>query len=84
MNRLRKEIHKSLSNGMSNIYLKGTIERKKKTLSKLRFSNFKKFVNRSFFGELQLTQISLDFKNSWCNLKIRGLGAKLCVTVLLL
>ena len=85
MNGLRKEIHKSLSNGMSNIYLKSTVEReKKKTFSKLRFSNFKKFVNRSFFGELQLTQISLDFKNSWCNLKIRGLGAKLCVTVLLL
>ena len=87
MNRLRKEIHKSLSSGMSNIYLKGTIDKKKKkkkNVLKIDFYNFKKFVNRSFFGELQLTQISLDFKNSCWNLKIRGLGAKLCVTFLLL
>ena len=31
------------------------------------------------FVEIQLTQISFDFKTSCCNLKIRGLGAKLCV-----
>ena len=30
----------------------------------------------SVFGELQLTQISLNFKTSCCNLKIRGLGPK--------
>ena len=42
--------------GMSNIYLKVTIE----TFSKLRFSGFKKFVTRSVFGELQLMQISLQ------------------------
>ena len=63
---------------MSNIYLKATIE----TFSKLRFSGFKKFVTRSVFRELQLKQISLNFKTSCCNLKIRGLGAKLCVTFL--
>ena len=40
---------------------------------------FKKFVPWSVFVELQLTQISLNFKTSCCNLKIRGLGAKLCV-----
>ena len=43
---------------------------------------FKKFVSRSAFGELQFTQISLNFQTSYCNLKIRGLGPKLCVTFL--
>ena len=38
-----------------------------------------KFVFRSIFGELQLTQISLNFQTSCCNLIIRGLGVKLCV-----
>ena len=32
------------------------------------------------FRELQLTQISLNFQNSCCNLKVRGLGEKLCMT----
>ena len=57
---------------MSNIYLKVTIEK----FSKLQFSGFKKFVTSSVFGELPLTQMSLNFKISCCNLKIRGLGAK--------
>ena len=60
---------------MANIYLKVTTE----TFSKLRFSGFKKFVTRSVFGELQFTKISLNFKTSCRKLKIRGLGAKLCV-----
>ena len=68
-----------LSKRMSNIYLQVTID----TFSKLLLSKFEKFVNRSVFGELQLTQISLNFKTSCCNLKIRGLGAKLCLAVLL-
>ena len=68
-----------LCKGMSNIYLKVTIE----TFSKLRFSGFKKLVTRSIFGELQLTQISLNFKTSCCNLKIRGLEAKPSVAFLL-
>ena len=38
INMLRKELNRSLSKGMSNIYLKVTIE----TFSKLRFSGFKK------------------------------------------
>ena len=54
---------------MSNIYLKLTIE----AFSKLRFSAFKTFVNRSVFGKLQLMQISLNFTNSSCNIKIRRL-----------
>ena len=34
-------------------------------------------MSRSVFGELQVTQMSLNFKTSCCKLKIRGLGAKL-------
>ena len=47
--------------------------------SKLRFSKLKKFVTRSVSGELQLMQILLNFKTPCFNLKIRDLGAKLCV-----
>ena len=54
-----------LSKRMPNIYLKVTVE----TFSKLRFFGFKNFVIRSVFGELQLTQTSLNFKTR-CNLKI--------------
>ena len=43
IDRLRKEINRLLIKGMSNIYLKVTIE----TFSKLRFSLFKKFVTKS-------------------------------------
>ena len=80
INRFRKEINRLLSKGMPNIYLKVTIE----TFTKLRFSGFKKFVTKSVFGQLQLTQVSLNFKASCCNLKIRDLGTKLCVAFLLL
>ena len=45
INRLRKEINRLLNKGVSNIYLKVTIE----TSSKLRFSGFKKFVIKSVF-----------------------------------
>ena len=66
-----KEINKLISKGMSNIYLKVTF-------SKLRFSKFKKFVSRLVFGQLQLTQISLNFKTSCCNLKIRSGSKTVC------
>ena len=49
------------------INLIATIE----TFSKLQFSGFKNFVIRSVF-----------FQTSCCNLKSRGLGAKLCVAFL--
>ena len=58
-------------------YLKVTIE-KKLMLSKLRLGTIKRLVTKSVFGELQLKQISLNFKTFCCNSKIRGLGAKLC------
>ena len=44
--RLRKERNGLLRKGMSNIYLKVTID----TFSELRFSGFKKFVTRSVLG----------------------------------
>ena len=43
---------------MSSIYLKIAIE--KNWRLKFRFSKFEKFVSRSVFGELQLTQIVLN------------------------
>ena len=46
INMSRKEINRLLSKGMSNIYLKVTIE----TFSKLRFLGFKKIVTRSDLG----------------------------------
>ena len=36
-----------------------------------------------FLGEFQLTQISSNFQTSCCNLKLGGLGVKLCVAFLL-
>ena len=54
---------------MSNIYFKVSFE----TFLKLRSSGFRKFVIRSVFGDLQLMQISSNFKTSSCNLKIRSL-----------
>ena len=78
----RKEKNRLLSKGMSDIYLKVAVE-KKLPFSKYRFSKFKFFFSWSVFGQLQLTQTSLNFKTSRYNLKIRGLGAKLCVAFLL-
>ena len=46
INRLRKNVNRLLTKGISNIYLKVTIE----TFSKLQFSGFKKFVTRLFWG----------------------------------
>ena len=80
INRLSKEMNRLFSKGMSNIYLKVTVE----TFSKLWLSGFKIFVTSSVFGELQLTHISLTVKTSCCNLKTRDLGAKLCVAFLFL
>ena len=58
INRLKKELNRLLSKGMSNIFLKVTIE----TFSKLRLQGFEKFVTGSVFGELQLMKISLSLK----------------------
>ena len=61
INRLRKEINRLLSKGMSNFYVKVTIEL------------FSKLCHQVSFGELQLMEISLNFKASSCNLEIRCL-----------
>ena len=58
---------------MSNIYLNTTIEENPRCQN---FLSLKIFVSISAFGEHQLTQISLNFKISCCNLKIRDLGKK--------
>ena len=57
---------------------------RKSHVIKPRLYKFKKFVFRSDFGKLQLTQIPLNFQTSCCNLKIRDLESKLCVAFLLL
>ena len=76
INRLRKEINNLLSKGMSNIYLKATIE----MFSKHQFSGFKKFVTRSVLGSFNSHRYH---QSSFCNLEIGCLGEKLCVVVLL-
>ena len=60
---------------MSNIYLNTTIEENPRCQN-FDFLSLKIFVSKSAFGEHQLTQISLNFKISCCNLKIRDLGGK--------
>ena len=61
---------------MSSIYLKVTIEEKNLRSQNFDFSGLKN-LSPGQFWELQLTKTSLNFKTSCCNLKIRGLGAKL-------
>ena len=78
INRSRKEINRLLNKGM----LKVTADKKWYTQN-FDFKSLKKFVSRSVLGELQLTQISLNFQTFCCSLKIRGFGAKLCVAFLL-
>ena len=63
---------------MSNNCLKVTTEKNGRSQN-FGILGLKIFVARSVFGVLQLTQISLNFKSSCCNLTIRGLGAKLRV-----
>ena len=58
MNRLLKEINRLFNKGISSIYLKVTSEK----------------VSWSVFAELQLLQISLNFKTSCYNLEMGGLG----------
>ena len=60
-----KEIYSSRKS--NNHLVKKTEKTEKLTLSKT-----------DGFGELQLKQISLNFKTFWLQLKIRSLGAKLC------
>ena len=70
-----ERINRLISKGMLNISLKVTIEKNWRSQN-FDFLSLKKL---SVFGELQLTRISLNFKTSFGNLKIRGLEAKMCV-----
>ena len=72
-------MNRLLSTGMPNIHLKVTIE---KNVEKLIF-HVLKICHQASFGELQLTKISFNFKTSCYYLKIRILGAKLCVALVL-
>ena len=56
---------------------------RKSDVLKTSIFQFKMFVSRLVFGEFQLMQISLNFQTSGNNLKVRGLGAKVCVAFLL-
>ena len=78
INTLRKEMNRLLRKDMSNIYFKLLLRRSQEFgLCAL------KICHQISFGELQLTQISLNFKTSCFNLETRLLGAKLCVDFLL-
>ena len=46
-------------------------------------TNFEEIISRSVFVELQLMQILINFQTFFNDLKIGGLGAKLCVAFLL-
>ena len=78
INRLRKEINRSLTKGVSNIYLKVTIEKN------WRSQNFDFLILKICQPvSFHLTMILLNFKTKCCKLKVRGLGAKVCVSSLL-
>ena len=55
---------------------------KKTDVLKTWIFSVQKICRQVSFGELQLAQISLNFKTSCCNLKISGLGAELYVDFL--
>ena len=74
---INKKINKLINKIMSNIRILECqlLLRKNGVLRKL--------CLQVSFWEPQLTQVLLNFKTSCCNLKIRRLGAKLCVAFLL-
>ena len=93
INRLRKEISRLLSKGISNIYLKVTIEKKWPTQNFYFKSFLKKFVSLSSvssthadiieFSTVLNFQFVLNFQLNCSNLKIKGLEVKLCLALLL-
>ena len=83
INRLLKDTKSLLSNGMSNTYLKVTIEKKGRTQN-FDFSSLKSWFPGEFLGApTNAGIIECVMKTSYYNLKIRGLGTKLCVAFLL-
>ena len=66
-----------LGKGMSNIYSKVTIEKKWCTQN-FNFLSLKSLSPDQFLGSSSSCRLLLNFQTSCFNLKIRGLGAKLC------
>ena len=64
---------------MSNVYFKVTIEKNWRSQN-FDFLNLKNLSPGQFWGA-PTDAISMNFKTSCCNLKIRGLEAKLCVAL---
>ena len=82
IDRLRKKRNRLLSKGMSNIYLKFTNEEKNGRSQNFDLLGLKNLSPSPILGA-PTKALSLNFKTSCCNLKIRRLGAKLCVAFLL-
>ena len=83
INRVRKEINRLLSKGMSNICLKVSFEKKWHT-ENFNFIKYKKLVSLTVFGELHSTHADIiEFSIFYSNLKIRDLGAKVYIVFLL-
>ena len=77
-----KGISKSISKGMSNIYLKVTIQKNWRSQN-FDFLSLKNLFPDQILGSSKSRRDIIEFKSSCCNLKIRGLGAKTCVAFLL-
>ena len=70
-----KEIKRLISNGMSNIYSKVTIEKIRRSQN-FNFLSLEKLSPVIFWGA---PSHALNFKTSFCNLEISGLGTNLSV-----
>ena len=80
INRLLKEINRLISKGLSNIYLNVTIEKKWCTQN-VNFLSLKCSSAGQFLGVPAHPDIN-EFQTYCCNLKIKGLGAKLSLVFL--
>ena len=67
---------------MSNVYLKKVTIEKNWRSQNFDFRSLKNFSTGQFLGAPTHADI-IEFKTFCCHLKIRGLGAKLCVAFLL-
>ena len=77
VNRFRKQINRFLIKKLSKFFSKVTIEKNWRSQN-FDFLNLKNLSTVQFLGSSNSCWL-LNFKNSCCNLKIRGLGAKRCV-----
>ena len=82
LKKLRKEINRLLNKEMSNLYLKVTVEEENWRFQNFDFLGLKNLSPCQFWGA-PTQEVSLNFKTSCWNLKIRGLEVKLCVAFIL-